>query len=119
MPAAGWGRPISARVCWPATIATRWARWRCDSMNSTPSAAILAGRQAGLLVNGGGHAMAAGLTVARSALPDLAKFLDERIAPQLGAAPAIRELGIDAAPAPAAATQQLVEMIERAGPFGA
>jgi len=82
-------------------------------------AAILAARQAGLLVNGGGHAMAAGLTVARSALHDLVKFLDERIAPQLGAAPAVRELGIDAALAPAAATQELVEMIEQVGPFGA
>ena len=82
-------------------------------------AAVIAARQSGLLVNGGGHAMAAGLTVARSALPDLAKFLDERIAPQLGAAPAVRELGIDAALAPAAATQELVGMIERAGPFGA
>jgi single-stranded-DNA-specific exonuclease len=82
-------------------------------------AAVIAARQSGLLVNGGGHAMAAGLTVARSALPDLAKFLDERIGPQLGAAPAVRELGIDAALAPAAATQELVSMIERAGPFGA
>ena len=82
-------------------------------------AAVIAARQSGLLVNGGGHAMAAGLTVARSALPDLAKFLDERIAPQLGAAPAVRELGIDAALAPGAATQELVGMIERAGPFGA
>ena len=54
-----------------------------------------------------------------SALPDLAKFLDERIAPQLGAAPPVRELGIDAALAPGAATQELVGMIERAGPFGA
>jgi single-stranded-DNA-specific exonuclease len=82
-------------------------------------AAVIAARRAGLLVNGGGHAMAAGLTVARDALPDLARFLDERIAPQLGAAPAVRELGIDAALAPAAATQELVDMIERAGPFGA
>jgi single-stranded-DNA-specific exonuclease len=82
-------------------------------------AAVIAARQSGLLVNGGGHAMAAGLTVVRSALPDLAKFLDERIAPQLGAAPAVRELGIDAALAPGAATQELVGMIERAGPFGA
>lgn len=82
-------------------------------------AAVLAARQAGLLVNGGGHAMAAGLTVARGALPGLVKFLDARIAPQLGAAPPVRELGIDAALAPAAATQELVEMIERAGPFGA
>lgn len=82
-------------------------------------AAVIAARQAGLLVNGGGHAMAAGLTVTREALPGLAGFLDERIAPQLGAAPAVRELGIDAALAPAAATQDLVDMIERAGPFGA
>ncbi|HEY6714845.1 MAG TPA: single-stranded-DNA-specific exonuclease RecJ [Reyranella sp.] len=82
-------------------------------------AAVIAARQSGLLVNGGGHAMAAGLTVTRSALPDLAKFLDERIAPQLGTAPAVRELGIDAALTPGAATQELVGMIERAGPFGA
>jgi single-stranded-DNA-specific exonuclease len=82
-------------------------------------AAVIAARQAGLLVNGGGHAMAAGLTVARPALAEVAKFLDERIAPQLGVAPPVRELGIDAALAPAAATQELVGMIERAGPFGA
>ncbi|TAJ33578.1 MAG: single-stranded-DNA-specific exonuclease RecJ [Reyranella sp.] len=82
-------------------------------------AAVIAARQAGLLVNGGGHAMAAGLTVARDSLPELTRFLDERITPQLGAAPAMRELGIDAALAPAAATQELVDMIERAGPFGA
>ncbi|MDP2375237.1 single-stranded-DNA-specific exonuclease RecJ [Reyranella sp.] len=82
-------------------------------------AAVIAARQAGLLVNGGGHAMAAGLTVTREALPYLARFLDERIAPQLGAAPSVRELGIDAALAPAAATQELVDMIERVGPFGA
>jgi single-stranded-DNA-specific exonuclease len=82
-------------------------------------AAVIAARQARLLVNGGGHAMAAGLTVERKSLPELARFLDERIAPQLGAAPPVRELGIDAALAPAAATQELVEMIERVGPFGA
>ena len=82
-------------------------------------AAVLAARQSGLLINGGGHAMAAGLTVAREQLPHLAAFLDERLAPQLGAAPPVRELGIDAALAPGAATQELVAMIERAGPFGA
>lgn len=82
-------------------------------------ASVIAARQAGLLVNGGGHAMAAGLTVARDSLPELTRFLDERIAPQLGAAPPVRELGIDAALAPAAATKELVDMVERAGPFGA
>ena len=82
-------------------------------------AAVIAARQEGLLVNGGGHAMAAGLTVSRDSLPELTRFLDERIAPQLGAAPSVRELGIDAALAPAAATQELISMIERVGPFGA
>jgi single-stranded-DNA-specific exonuclease len=82
-------------------------------------AAVLAARQSGLLINGGGHAMAAGLTVAREQLPHLVHFLDQRLAPQLGDAPAVRELGIDAALAPGAATQELVGMIERAGPFGA
>jgi single-stranded-DNA-specific exonuclease len=82
-------------------------------------AAVIAARQAGLLVNGGGHAMAAGLTVVRDGLPELAQFLDQRIAPQLGAAPAVRELGIDAALTPAGATQELVALVERAGPFGA
>jgi len=82
-------------------------------------AAVIAARQAGLLINGGGHAMAAGLTVARTAVGDLARFLDERLAPQLGTAPPVRELGIDAALAPGAATADLVSMIERAGPFGA
>ncbi|CAN5611923.1 single-stranded-DNA-specific exonuclease RecJ [soil metagenome] len=82
-------------------------------------AAVLAARQSGLLINGGGHAMAAGLTVAREQLPHLAAFLDARLAPQLGDAPSVRELGSDAALAPGAATQELVAMIERAGPFGA
>lgn len=82
-------------------------------------AAVLAARQSGLLINGGGHAMAAGLTVVRERLPELTRFLDERLAPQLGNAPPVRELGIDAALAPGAATQELVTMIERAGPFGA
>jgi len=82
-------------------------------------ASVIAARQAGLLVNGGGHAMAAGLTVACDSLPELTRFLDERIAPQLGAAPPVRELGIDSALAPAAATKELVDMVERAGPFGA
>lgn len=82
-------------------------------------AAVLAARQQGLLINGGGHAMAAGLTVERTRIAELTSFLDQRLAPQLGAAPLVRELGIDAALAPGAATQELVNMIERAGPFGA
>lgn len=82
-------------------------------------AAVIAARQAGFLVNGGGHAMAAGLTVTRESLPALGRFLDDRIGPQLGAAPPVRELGIDAALSAAAANRALVEAIDRVGPFGA
>lgn len=82
-------------------------------------AAVIAARQAGLLVNGGGHAMAAGLTVTRESLSALGRFLDDRIGSQLGAAPPVRELGIDAALSVAAANRELVETIDRVGPFGA
>src|SRR5216684_5344329 len=46
--------------------------------------AVIAARQAGLLLNGGGHAMAAGFTVAVSQLPALRGFLVERAAAALG-----------------------------------
>ena len=82
-------------------------------------AAVIAARQSGLLVNGGGHAMAAGLTVARELAARSREFprRTARAAARRGAL--LRELGIDAALAPGAATQELVAMIERAGPFGA
>src|SRR5437773_10628422 len=122
--AAGWHPGVIGIVA--ARLKDRYERPACvvaladgfgrGSGRSMPGVAlgpaVIAARQAGLLVNGGGHAMAAGLTVAKGTLSDLAKFLDERIAPQLGAAPAVRELGIDAALAPGAATQELVGMIE-------
>ena len=63
--------------------------------------------------------MAAGLTVARGHAArsrEIPRRAD-RAAARRGAA--VRELGIDAALAPGAATQELVGMIERAGPFGA
>jgi hypothetical protein len=43
-------------------------------------AAIIAARDSGLIVAGGGHAMAAGLTVAGDKLEALAEWLDERLA---------------------------------------
>ncbi len=80
--------------------------------------AILAARQAGLLINGGGHAMAAGFTVATEKLGALGDFLVERAAALLGAA-VVPELAIDGVLASAAATPLLVQLVERLGPFGA
>jgi len=81
--------------------------------------AVIAARQAGLLLNGGGHAMAAGFTVAEGQLGALRGFLVERAAAALGRDPLLPELGIDGALAAAAASPELVEIVERLGPFGA
>ncbi|MBF0356577.1 MAG: single-stranded-DNA-specific exonuclease RecJ [Alphaproteobacteria bacterium] len=81
-------------------------------------AAIIAARQAGLLINGGGHAMAAGFTVAEERLAELELFLGERLRLQsdAGLAPV---LVFDGAVEPGGATYDLVETLERCGPYGA
>lgn len=81
--------------------------------------AVIAARQAGLLINGGGHAMAAGFTVAVERIADLAHFLGEHMKAQLSAIDPVQSLGFDGALAPAAATPELVEMVQSVGPFGA
>jgi single-stranded-DNA-specific exonuclease len=73
----------------------------------------------GLLIKGGGHKMAAGLTVAEdkldAAMARLAELLEKQGAHLAGAA----DLRLDGLLMPAAATVELAEMIEQAGPFGA
>lgn len=80
--------------------------------------AVRAAVAAGHLVKGGGHAMAAGLTVSQSRFETLKGFL----AAQLGSSAAIaREragLAIDGALTPAGVTDELMALIERAGPYG-
>jgi len=73
---------------------------------------------AGLLVKGGGHAMAAGLTLERSGLGAFRAFLEERLASDVGDAVARASLSIDGALSAGGATIKLIEMLERAGPFG-
>ena len=82
-------------------------------------AAVTAARQAGLLINGGGHAMAAGLTVAASELGRLRDFLCQRLAPATAGLPETVSLGLDGALAVAGATPALLDLLEQAGPFGA
>lgn len=72
-----------------------------------------------LLEKGGGHAMAAGLTVRRERLADLAAFLDERLKADVETARATTELKIDGALTAGAATVELIHALEQAGPFGA
>lgn len=82
-------------------------------------AAVLAARQAGLLVNGGGHPMAAGLTVSAERLSDLRAFLDERLAAAMAAVGYRPSLGLDGLVQPGAATVELLRALQAVGPFGA
>ena len=81
--------------------------------------AVIAARQAGLLINGGGHAMAAGFTVAAEKLDALREFLIERLGDGLDHERLVPELQVDAALSLAAAQAELIGHIERLAPFGA
>ena len=82
-------------------------------------AAITAARQADLLVNGGGHPMAAGFTVEQAKLEALDDFLRTRLADAANDAALAPSLGLDGALGVEGATADLLEMLEAAGPYGA
>src|SRR5471032_2648642 len=72
-----------------------------------------------LLLKGGGHAMAAGITVKHGALAEFRAFLEGELAEAVTAARADQALLIDGAVSAGGVTPALVEMLARAGPFGA
>jgi single-stranded-DNA-specific exonuclease len=82
-------------------------------------AAVLAAKEHGLLVAGGGHAMAAGLTIDASKIDALGEFLNERLAEAVARASSDRALSIDAVLAPRGIAPLWCDAIEAAGPFGA
>ncbi len=73
----------------------------------------------GVLLKGGGHKMAAGLTVAtdnlEAAMARLSELLEKQGAADIGP----KDLQLDGAIAPSAITPELIEQLEAAGPFGA
>ncbi len=73
----------------------------------------------GLLVKGGGHKMAAGLTVMRDQLEPAMKRLSELLEKQGAGQGGPADMKLDGALMPGAATVDLIEQIEKAGPFGA
>ncbi|MEP2031519.1 MAG: single-stranded-DNA-specific exonuclease RecJ [Paracoccaceae bacterium] len=73
----------------------------------------------GLLVKGGGHKMAAGLTVEQDKLSVAMARLSELLEKQGAGAAGPADLRLDGILMPAAASVQLIEQIERAGPYGA
>lgn len=81
-------------------------------------AAVLAAKDMGLLIAGGGHPMAAGITIAEDKIDSFANFLDERMADDVTRARGERALQLDAVVAPGGVTPAFVEALEAGGPYG-
>jgi len=80
-------------------------------------AAIIAARQSGLLLTGGGHAMAAGFSLAVESLPGLHAMLNERLA-EATSLPQAADLMLEGVLAVNGADAALAQMVARLGPFG-
>ncbi|MDZ4762217.1 MAG: single-stranded-DNA-specific exonuclease RecJ [Alphaproteobacteria bacterium] len=72
----------------------------------------------GIILGGGGHAMAAGLSLTPDQLPAFRDWMENATAGAIAERAQARVLEIDGAMAPGAANSGLLEMIERVGPFG-
>jgi single-stranded-DNA-specific exonuclease len=82
-------------------------------------AAVLAAKDSGLLIAGGGHAMAAGLTLPPGGLEAFREFIDERLAADVEKARSDRALLLDALLAPGGVAGALCDALDAAGPYGA
>jgi len=82
-------------------------------------AAVLAAKESGLLVAGGGHAMAAGLTLPPGGLEPFREFINQRLAVDVEKARSDRALLLDALLAPGGVAGALCDALDAAGPYGA
>ena len=80
-------------------------------------AAVIAARQAGMLLTGGGHAMAAGFSLAESGLPAFHDFLNERLA-AASELPSAADLAVEGTVAVPGCTTELARQLGRLAPFG-
>jgi single-stranded-DNA-specific exonuclease len=81
-------------------------------------AAVLAAKDSGLLVAGGGHAMAAGLTIEAGLIDRFSLFLHDRLSDDVAAASMDRAMLIDTVVAPRGLNPDLTELLDSAGPYG-
>jgi single-stranded-DNA-specific exonuclease len=81
-------------------------------------AAVLAAKDSGLLVAGGGHAMAAGLTISEDQLEAFTDFLEERLDTAVTRSIGDRALLLDALVSAGGVTPALVEAMDAGGPYG-
>jgi len=82
-------------------------------------AAVLAAKDSGLLSAGGGHAMAAGLTLPGGGLDAFRDFINARLAADVERSRGGRALLIDSVLAPGGIVGSLCDSLEEAGPYGA
>jgi single-stranded-DNA-specific exonuclease len=80
--------------------------------------AIRCAVEAGLLLKGGGHAMAGGVTLPVSAIEAFRAFLIEKLSAAVDLARSSEHLAVDAALTAAGASPELVKAMAKAGPFG-
>jgi len=110
-----YGRPAFAIALEPGGIGTGSGR---SIVGVDIGRAVRRAVAEGLLVKGGGHAMAAGVTLRKGALAPLRAFLETSLGADVETARRASGLTIDGAVSAAAANADLVAMIGRAGPFG-
>jgi single-stranded-DNA-specific exonuclease len=80
--------------------------------------AVIEARHRGLLLAGGGHRMAAGLTIASDKIEEFGAFLGEWLRDDVNAATRNPAYHIDGVLSVGGATATLVDAVEAAGPFG-
>ena len=111
-----YGRPAFAIALEPGGVGT-------GSGRSIPGVdlgrAVRRAVHEGLLIKGGGHAMAAGITLKKDALGSFRAFLEETLGPAVEAARRESALKIDGAVSAGGIDVALVDMLARAGPYGA
>ena len=110
------GRPAFAIALGPGGIGTGSGR---SIAGVDLGSAVRQAVRDGLLIKGGGHAMAAGVTLKRDALGPFRAYLEDRLGSAVAAARRSDSLLIDGALTAGAANIETVTSIGRAGPFGA
>jgi single-stranded-DNA-specific exonuclease len=109
-------RPSFALAVNPATgLATGSGR----SVNGVNMGrAVRAALDLNIIEKGGGHGMAAGLTLKISELANFRQLMEDLLGPELDAQ-ATQGLAVDGALTARGATLDLIELLEQAGPYGA
>ena len=111
-------RRPSCVIAWNAETGGEGTGSLRSVMGADIGGAVRAAVVAGHLIKGGGHAMAAGLTVARDKLALVEAFLHTKLADSVGQARTRDGLDIDGALTPGGVTDELLNLIARVGPYG-